>query len=245
MVDVTRVLIMGASSVVGQAVCRLLAKENCELVLVARDKQKLSTIADDLVVRGASVKSLLYDMSDISKHEDLINEVGEIDIAYLFYGTLPDQARCEQDWESIAESLNTNFVSAASLLSRIANQFERRKQGSIVVVSSVAGDRGRKSNYVYGTAKGALSLFCAGLRNRLFGSGVNVLTVKPGFIDTPMTDGIEKKPAILWATPEKVAEDIIRAKKRNKDILYTPWFWRYILGIICIIPESIFKKMSL
>jgi len=132
-----------------------------------------------------------------------------------------------------------------SLLSRLANVFEQRGYGTLVVVSSVAGDRGRKSNYVYGTAKGALSTFCAGLRNRLMGSGAHVLTVKPGFIDTPMTAHIEKKPAVLWVGADRVAGDIVKACSSGKNELYTPWFWRFILLIIRLVPEPVFKRLSL
>ena len=164
---------------------------------------------------------------------------------WFFYGTLPDQEACVADWSLAADALNVNFTSAASLLSRAANVFEARKGGSLIVVSSVAGDRGRQSNYIYGAAKGALSLFCQGLRNRLHSSGVKVLTVKPGFIDTPMTADIPKSPSILWATPERVARDIVRANKRGKAVLYTPWFWFFILLIIRSIPERIFKRLSL
>ena len=133
------------------------------------------------------------------------------------------------------------------LLTRIAQTLEERPStgSSIVVVSSVAGERGRKSNYVYGTAKGALSLFCQGLRNRLHQSGVHVLTVKPGFIDTPMTADIAKTPSVLWASPEKIASVMVSAFEQKKDVIYAPWFWRYILLVIKLIPESIFKKLSL
>ena len=139
--------------------------------------------------------------------------------------------------------MQTNALSVISLLTLLANHFEQQRHGCIAVISSVAGDRGRQSNYVYGTAKGALSIFLQGLRNRLHKSGVQVLTVKPGFVDTPMTASLPKGP--LWATPEKVAEDIDKAIENKRNVLYTPSFWFLIMAIIKSVPESIFKRLSL
>lgn len=250
-------VILGATSALGQAVARRLASEGHRLILCARDQAKLDAVVKDISVRNHStVDSVsgrdnqsttghIIDFDQISEHESMLDAMGDADNFWFFYGTLPDQSECESNWEHTAAAFHTNFTSAASLLTLLANRLERRGHGSIVVVTSVAGDRGRKSNYVYGTAKGALNLFCQGLRNRLAGSGVQVLTVKPGFIDTPMTQAIEKKPAILWATADQVAADIVVAQKRGKDIIYSRWFWRYILLIIRSIPERFFKKLSL
>lgn len=250
-------VILGATSALGQAVARRLVHDGHRLILCARDEAKLNTVAMDIGVRMGSVATAdgsdhveppvchVVDFDQISAHAQLVNDIREADHIWFFYGTLPDQQHCEASWEATAAALNTNFVSAVSLLTRLANNLESRGSGSLTVVSSVAGDRGRKSNYVYGTAKGALSLFCQGLRNRLAHSGVQVLTVKPGFIDTPMTAAIEKKPALLWASADQVAGDIVRAQKRGKDVIYSRWFWRYILLIIRLIPERIFKKLSL
>ena len=238
-------VILGATSALGQAVARALAERGESLVLVARDEPRLERVAADLEARGASVARHRLDLDDTAAHEGLLSALGEADDYWLFYGTLPDQEACERDWESAAAALHTNFVSAASLLTRIANRLQARGAGNIVVVSSVAGDRGRGSNYVYGAAKGALSLFCQGLRNRLSRHGVQVTTIKPGFIDTPMTAAIEKKPAPLWATPEKVAADMIRARDRGSDVRYTPWFWQPIMLIIKAVPERLFKRLSL
>jgi len=257
-------VILGASSGVGQAVARRLAAEGHQLILCARDSDKLDAVAKDVHVRGLSqnselevrgdsehtglvnaVQTHVVDFDDIEQHQALVDSIAHADNFWFFYGTLPDQSACEQNWQSAASALHTNFTSVASLLTRLATTLEARAHGSLVVVTSVAGDRGRKSNYVYGTAKGALSLFCQGLRNRLAGAGVQVLTVKPGFIDTPMTAAIEKKPAALWASTEQVANDMVKAQKAGKDVIYTRWFWRYILLIIQHIPERIFKKLSL
>jgi len=238
-------VILGATSALGQAVARALASRDEALVLIARDARRLERVAADLRARGASVAVHTGDFDDLDTHASLLDAVGEADDYWLFYGTLPDQHACEQDWEATAAALHTNFTSAASLLTRIANRLEPRGSGCIVVVSSVAGDRGRGSNYVYGAAKGALSLFCQGLRNRLSKHGVQVTTIKPGFIDTPMTAGIEKKPAPLWATPERVAADMVRARDKGGDVKYTPWFWLPIMLIIKSVPERIFKRLSL
>jgi len=238
-------VILGATSALGQAVARELAARGEALVLIARDAERLSVVAADLGARGATVSSRTCDFDQLIEHAGLIDSIGEADDYWLFYGTLPDQAACERDWEATAAALHTNFTSAASLLTRIANRLEPRGWGSIVVVSSVAGDRGRGSNYVYGAAKGALSLFCQGLRMRLSKHGVQVVTIKPGFIDTPMTAAIEKKPAPLWATPERVAQDMVRARDKGADVRYTPWFWQPIMLIIKSVPERIFKRLSL
>jgi short-subunit dehydrogenase len=226
-------------------IARKYAGRKFQLVLVARDADKLQALADDLTVRGASVSTVVADLDQIDKHDDILSSMHDADVFYLIYGSLPDQKLCEEDWSSTQLALHTNFISTASLLTRIAKLCEQRKAGSIVVVGSVAGDRGRGSNYVYGAAKGGLALFCAGLRNRLSGSNVNVLLVKPGFVDTPMTADIEKKPAILWASASRVAEDIVAAEEKGKSNLYTPWFWRYIMLIIKSVPENIFKRLSL
>lgn len=250
-------VILGATSALGQAVARRLAGEGHRLILCARDEDKLNAVAADVSVRmgPASVETgtsdlvspvcHVIDFDQLSDHESLVSAISDADHFWFFYGTLPDQQQCEESWDLTAAAFHTNFTSAASLLTHLANSLEARGHGSLTVVTSVAGDRGRGSNYVYGTAKGALSLFCQGLRNRLASSGVQVLTVKPGFIDTPMTKAIDKKPAILWASADQVAEDIVHAQMRGKDVIYSRWFWRYILLIIRNIPERIFKKLSL
>lgn len=239
------VALLGANSALGAAIARRLAAQGVSLVLLARDESKLNQMADDLRTRGAKVTMHVADFDELDRHDEIVKKIESADTVYTLYGTLPDQMLCEQNWDETMRALHTNFISAASLLSRLANVFEQRGHGNLVVVSSVAGDRGRKSNYIYGTAKGALSIFCAGLRNRLAGSGAHVLTVKPGFIDTPMTAHIEKKPAVLWVDADRVAGDIVKACASGKNELYTPWFWRFILLIIRLVPEPIFKRLSL
>ncbi|ALG67319.1 SDR family oxidoreductase [Beggiatoa leptomitoformis] len=243
-----RILILGATAMIAQSLAKRFAQRGERLFLVGRDAQKLQVIQQDLKTRGASSSEYLaVDLTDIAQHKSLFataeKSLQEIDIVIIAYGTLGDQQAAEQDFKVAEKELVTNFLSVASLLTELGNYFEKRKQGSIVVISSVAGDRGRQSNYVYGAAKGALSLFLQGLRNRLFKSGVQVLTVKPGFVDTPMTAGIKKN--FLFASPDKVAQDIDNAISKGKKVLYTPWFWQWIMLIIKSIPEAIFVKLKL
>lgn len=241
-----KAVILGATSAVGQALARELAADDIALVLVARDAEKLARVVSDIAARyTAQPESIVADLTDTNNHQALLIGCGSANSFWLVYGTLPDQSRCEADFNEAETAMAVNFISVTSLLTHSANLLQAQGSGSIVVVSSVAGDRGRKSNYVYGAAKGGLSIFCAGLRNRLSAYGINVLTVKPGFIDTPMTAGIEKKPAILWSTPARVAIDTVRAWKKGKSVLYTPWFWQFILLVIKLIPEPIFKRLNL
>jgi len=243
-----KVLIIGATSAIAQEVAKLYAADGSQLFLVARDKQKLEQVTQDLSVRGAgAIGSLSLDLAEIGRHENILSEAKEtlcsIDIALIAHGTLPDQKMCEASVAQTLQELEINLVSTISLLTLLANYFEKNGKGCLAVITSVAGDRGRQSNYIYGAAKGGLSIFLQGLRNRLNKTGVCVLTIKPGFVDTPMTKGFKK--GILWAQPKQVAEAIIIAIQKRKNVVYVPWFWRWIMVIIRSIPESIFKRMSL
>ncbi len=243
------IVIFGATSAVAQALAVTHAKAGDSLLLVARDEARLEIMADDLRVRGAeNVKCISADLSQVEHHAglmaDMAGHYSDIGKYYFFYAIMTDQAACEASWDKTYEVLNTNFLSVASLLTLIGNKIEQEGNRSVIVVSSVAGDRGRQSNYVYGTSKGALNLFLQGLRNRLAKSNCSVVTVKPGFIDTPMTEAIEKG-GPLWASPERVANDIYKAAVKKRDEIYSPWFWRYIMLVIKFIPERIFKRLSL
>src|SRR5699024_848634 len=156
--------------------------------------------------------------------------LGGFDMVLVAYGTLPDQTACQADAARAVAAWHTNAVSVMALVTEIANRFERNGRGLVAVISSVAGDRGRASNYVYGSAKAALNVFLDGLRHRLFASGVQVLTIRPGMVDTPMTADFDKGP--LFARPEKVAADIYQAMRRRKAICYTPGFWRLVMLVI-------------
>lgn len=242
------ILILGATSSIAAACARKWLKPDSVFFLVGRNSQKLDQVATDLTTRGASVNVHVMDMSDFDQHASMLDAcysaLGCVDIALVAHGTLPDQSACEHDPQLAVREFVTNGLSVIALLTDLANRMEAQRSGCIAVISSVAGDRGRPSNYLYGAAKGAITDFCSGLRGRLFKSGVQVLTIKPGFVDTPMTRGLAL-PKLLLATPDRVAGDIVKAVARRRDVLYTPWFWRFIMFIIVHIPNRIFKRTSL
>lgn len=243
-----KVLIIGATSAIAQEVAILYANTGSQFCLIARNTEKLEQVAQDLRVHGATaVETFSSDLTDTTCHDEIMRvadkALGNIDITLIAHGTLPEQKDCENSVEQTIQELQVNFLSAVSLLTLLANYFEKQGSGCIAVISSVAGDRGRQSNYVYGAAKGGLSIFLQGLRNRLSKAGVGVLTIKPGFVITPMT--AEFKKGVLWAQPKRVAEAIVSAIQKRKNVVYVPWFWRWIMLVIRSIPESIFKRMSL
>ncbi|MDC0713067.1 SDR family oxidoreductase [Stigmatella sp. ncwal1] len=243
-----KVLILGATSAIAQATVRLLAARGAALYLVGRNAANLDAVAKDAATRGASkVEQQSLDLDDTAAHESLVERaaqaLGGLDSALIAHGVLGEQKACERSWTEAEKVLRTNFLSAASLLTVLGNRFEAQKSGTLVVISSVAGDRGRQSNYVYGASKGALTVFLQGLRNRLASSGVAVVTVKPGFVDTPMTAHVAKNK--LFATPEQVARGILRAADGRKNEVYVPGFWAIIMLIVRTIPEGIFKRMKL
>jgi len=213
------IIIFGAGSAIAQATGRLWAKEKAQLVLIDRDQKRLQIVADDLKTRGADcAHTIMADLVDTGLHSDILQQatdlLGDIDITLIAYGTLGDQKAGQRDFEVARGELATNFLSVISILTLLANQLERQGSGTLAVISSVAGDRGRKSNYIYGTAKGALTIFLQGLRNRLSSKGVQVLTIKPGFVDTPMTADFKK--GKLWVKPDVVARGIIKAITQKK-----------------------------
>lgn len=243
-----KILIIGATSAIANETAKLFAKDGAELFLVGRSGDKLQAIEADLKVRGAvSVASHKLDFTQLTGYEEMIdaaiNMLGGMDAVLIAHGTLPDQKECEQSPEKMLEEYTVNCTSFLKLLTLLGNYFEKQGKGTIAVITSVAGDRGRQSNYVYGSAKGAVSLFLQGLRNRLASKGVNVLTIKPGFVDTPMTADVPKNP--LFASAQKVAKGIYSAMKSGKDVVYLPGFWKIIMGIIKSVPERIFKGLKL
>ncbi|MFM8269568.1 MAG: SDR family oxidoreductase [Pseudomonadota bacterium] len=243
-----KTLILGATSAIAIEVSKLFGKRGDTLFLVARNSEKLDAVRKDLEVRGAKIGGFsVSDLNHVSAHKALLGQaletLGGLDTVLIAHGTLGDQKACEQDFELAEKEIQSNFLSSVSLLTHLGNEMEKRKSGTIAVICSVAGDRGRQSNYIYGSAKGALALFLQGLRNRLFSSGVSVLTIKPGFVDTPMTALVKKN--FLFAKPEKIAQGILKAIDKKKDVVYLPCFWWAIMMVIKAIPERVFKKLKL
>lgn len=243
-----KILVLGATSAIAHETIRHFAADGADLFLVGRNQQKLESIQNDLQVRGAKrVQVHAFDLNLIPEHpaliEKAIQSLGGLDAVLMAHGTLGNQQESQASVEVTLQELTTNFLSAVSLLTLIANHMEAQRRGAIAVISSVAGDRGRGSNYVYGTAMAGKTAFLQGLRNRMAKCGVSVLTVKPGFVDTPMTADIPKN--ALFADPADVGKTIYNAMKAGKDEIYVPFFWRYIMGIITSIPEFIFKRLSL
>jgi len=245
----SRILVIGATSAIAHACSRIYATRGAQLVLVGRSAEKLAGCADDLRVLGATrIEVLQAQANDFAAQPQWIDKAFDIlqriDVVLIAHGSLSNQAQCQQSVESLIEEFNTNALSAMAMLTLIANRMEKQGHGSIAVISSVAGDRGRPTNYVYGSAKAAKTAFLSGLRARLFKSGVNVVTIKPGFVDTPMTAAVPKG-GPLWAKPDAVANGIVEAIEKRRSVVYLPWFWRYIMLIIQHIPEFVFKRLSL
>jgi decaprenylphospho-beta-D-erythro-pentofuranosid-2-ulose 2-reductase len=243
-----KILVLGATSGIAEATCRIWASQGASLFLVARNAEKLAAVAADLKTRGASyIDTAVADLDDTEKHSELlahaINSLTGMDIAYLAHGVLGDQAEAERDFNTAAQIIHTNFMAPVSLLTWLANFCLQRHAGTLAVISSVAGDRGRKSNYLYGSSKAGLSAFLGGLRNRVDREGVTVLTIKPGPTKTAMTANMPKSEK--FADPESVAESIVSAIDKHKDVLYVPFQWQPIMFIIRNIPDRIFKKLNL
>ncbi|MGF7181857.1 SDR family oxidoreductase [Tunturiibacter psychrotolerans] len=243
-----KILVLGATSGIAEATCRIWAFQGASLFLVARNAEKLAAVAADLKTRGASyVDTAVADLDDTDQHPALlahaVNSLTGMDIAYLAHGVLGDQTEAERDFNTAAQILHTNFVAPVSLLTWLANFCVQRRAGTLAVISSVAGDRGRKSNYLYGSSKAGLSAFLGGLRNRVDREGVTVLTIKPGPVKTAMTANMPKSEK--FADVDSVAESIVSAIDKRKDILYVPFQWQPIMFIIRNIPERIFKKLNL
>lgn len=244
-----RVLIVGATSAIAEATARHFAAAGDAIFLVGRRADRLRAIAADLDIReAASVGFHLMDINDLDRHA-LMLEVAEkalgggIDTVLIAHGTLANQKACQQDPQLAVQELGTNAVSTIALLTPLANRFEKQGFGTLAVISSVAGDRGRESNYVYGSAKAALDTFLEGLRQRLHKAGVRVVTIKPGFIDTPMTEAFKK--GILWASPERVSKRIYQSLNSSRDVVYAPFYWRYIMLVVRLMPRMVFKAIRL
>lgn len=242
------VLIIGATSAIAEASARLFAQRGGNLYLLARNAERLGSMRLDLLQRGAGAVSWAeLDANDIQRHEAALNvarnTLGTVDIVLIAHGTLSQQQVCEASVSETLKEINTNALSSIALLTLLANTLQAQGHGCLAVISSVAGDRGRQSNYVYGSAKAMLSTFLQGLRNRLHAEGIQVLTIKPGFVNSPMTAHLNK--GLLWAEPETIARGIVKAIDRRRCEVYLPFFWRYIMLLIQHLPERLFIRLSL
>jgi hypothetical protein len=242
----SHLLIIGAKSDIAKAVAKEYAQHQTHLILAGRRIGELENFANDLRIRyGIDVSLKELDLSDTASHEAFYEALKpKPNGVVVAAGYMVEQSLAQRSLDETLKTISVNFTGAVSLLNIVATDFERKKAGFIVGISSVAGDRGRKANYIYGAAKAGFSAYLSGLRNRLFENGVHVLTVKPGFVNTKMTQNLEL-PKKLTIEPSEVAKAIFNAQKSGKDVLYTKWIWRYIMLIIKHIPEFMFKKMSL
>lgn len=244
-----RVIILGATSAIAEATARLYAQEGADLLLVGRQKDKLAAIADDLKVRGAArVETALHDLvgpGDVrSVLAEFIGRLGGMDHVLIAYGVLGDQNEAERSMVATEEILDVNFNSVAAWCLAVADVLERQARGSLIVLGSVAGDRGRRGNYVYGAAKAGLAALVEGISHRFANNGPRAAIVKPGPTISPMTDGMNRK-GVLWATPEQIAKVVRRAAESNGPVFYAPARWRLIMLIIRNLPTAIFNRMSI
>jgi len=240
------VLILGAKSDIAKAVAKVFASNGYNLYLCARDVNELSDFKKDLEIRTCvRVELKEIDINNIEKHEEFYMGLEPKPEGIITTtGYLPDQKEAENSHMETIKTIYANYLGIVCFLNIVANDLEKRGKGFIVGISSVAGDRGRRSNYIYGSAKAGFTAYLSGLRNRLWHKGIRVITVKPGFVHTKMTKDM-KLPPLLTATPEEVAKDVFKAVQKGKDVIYSRWFWKYIMLLIRLIPEPIFKRLNL
>jgi len=243
-----KIIIIGATSAIARSTARLYAEQNSQIFLVGRDGRRLRELKADLELRGAnSIENLTLDITNCNEHANVINKsiqfLGHIDIAIICHGSLPDQKKCESNFREIEKAININGLTTISFCTEISKQLELQKAGTLAVITSVAGDRGRQPNFIYGAAKSMVSTYLQGLRGKLLPFDVHVIDIKPGLVDSPMTAKFEK--GALWSTPELVAIDIVSGIKKKRHTIYTPSYWRFIMAAVCSIPEVIFKKMKI
>ena len=243
-----KIIIIGATSAIARSTARLYAEQNSQIFLVGRDEGRLRELKADLELRGAnSIENLTLDITNCNEHANVINKsiqfLGHIDIAIICHGSLPDQKKCESNFREIEKTININGLTTISFCTEISKQLELQKAGTLAVITSVAGDRGRQPNFIYGAAKSMVSTYLQGLRGKLLPFDVHVIDIKPGLVDSPMTAKFEK--GALWSTPELVAIDIVSGIKKKRHTIYTPSYWRFIMAAVCSIPEVIFKKIKI
>lgn len=242
------ILILGATSPIARAVAQEYASHGHEIYLASRQAERAAEVAADIALRqNVRVGSGAFDATDMDAHADFIAHVeqtfGPIDVMLVAFGEMGEQDASQRDAQAARHVIDVNYTGAASICEAMAAAMIPRQRGAIMGISSVAGERGRQSNYIYGSAKGAFTLYLQGLRNRLHAHGIHVLTAKLGFVDTPMTDGLKTKLPI--ASPESVGRALYKAEQRQVNVLYYPRFWAGIMGIIRVIPEPVFKRLKL
>lgn len=242
------ILIIGSTSAIAESFAKIQAQQGHSIFLIGRDLERLQKQSEDLKIRGAKyVASTTFNAENVSNYTQIINDsfsrLKTFDTVLIAHGTLPNQEHCEQDLTAQLKEIHINAISTVALLSIISAKMEQQGFGTIAAITSVAGDRGRQSNYIYGSCKKMISTYLQGLRNRLCRSNINVIDIKPGFVDTPMTREFEK--SALWSTPPHIAKIIDRSINKNKHTIYAPSFWRYIMWVIKCIPERVFIRLTL
>lgn len=243
-----RILVFGALSSICTEVLKLLASHNAQFYLAARDEAKLTAQKDDLQCRGATVVGYeSYDFNQWKHHEAVVGRavdaLGRIDTVIVAHGSLPDQALCESSADAMRVCMEDNFTSAAIIIQCCSAVLATQGSGTLAIISSVAGDRGRKSNYAYGAAKSAIDTLLQGLRARFTGSPIQIVNIKPGMIDTPMTQHMPH--GALWSTPQAIAPKILRAITRGNGVYYVPGYWRYIMLVIRLLPNAILARLPI
>jgi short-subunit dehydrogenase len=243
-----RVLVLGATSGIAREALRCFAAESANLFLVARDTDRLLAVAGDLKIRGANtVEIMTADLTDSSLYPAILDRAFSswqgLDAALIAHGTLPNQVAAEADMAQLRDAIDANYMSAVLLMAQLANRFEEQHAGVLAVIGSVAGDRGRRSNYIYGSAKAAVATFAAGLRLRLEPAGAQVVLIEPGWVSTPMTSHLKQN--LLYATAERAGRDVYSAMLHPRPVVYVPWFWKWLMLIIRLLPDFIFRKLNL
>lgn len=240
------VLLLGATSDMGVAIAKKFASQKYDVQIAARNKEQLEPLKSDIEIRyGVTCRVYSFDALNFQSHQSFYSQLSpKPDVTIYVIGYMKDNDKAVTDWNETLQTINTNYTGAVSILNIVASDYAAKGAGTIVGISSVAGNRGRQSNYLYGSAKAAFTAYLSGLRNKLFHNNVHVMTVLPGFVYTKMTEHL-KLPKPLTATPQEVADAIWKGVQNKKNIIYVKWFWRWIMLIITSIPEPVFKKRKL
>ena len=240
------ILVLGATSDIAQALCKVFAEnEGASLQLAGRDRKSLERAKRDLEIRyGVSASAHVFDATQLESHRAFYDSLPvKPDVVILAFGYLGDQKQAQEEISELKRIIQTNLVGAASVLEIVARDLEQRGHGSVIILSSVAGQRGRASNYIYGASKSGLTALASGLRNRLYSRGVHVMTVLPGYVRTKMTSDLAA-PDFLIAEPDPVAREIYRGYKKKRNVIFVRWYWRWMIAALRLIPEGLFKRLN-